>query len=133
MCAESLHVLNETGATMLNATDAVVPTNGDFARCVAELTGETSARRRDVRAEVTVLLIRPSGGSLLRTGFLTPYTAETISRDALHSGPGTRLLVKFPTWTDDAEVERLVERLAWLRDRGVQVGFSRVAWSGRRR
>jgi len=38
-----------------------------------------------------------ANGDLLRGGWLTPYTAETIVADALRNGPGSRVEISVPT------------------------------------
>ena len=54
----------------------------------AELTGAELAPRMWARI---VPVAEESSGTLERTGWLTPYTAETIREDAVRAGPGTRL------------------------------------------
>ncbi len=62
-----------------------------------------------------------AGGGLLRGGWLTPYTAETIVEDALRTGPGSRLEITVPTNVGDAGLAELREQFTWLADRGVGV------------
>lgn len=64
-------------------------------------------------------------GALLRGGWLTPYTAETIVADAVRSGPGSRLEISVPTNVGDAGLAELREQFAWLAERGIGVSVRR--------
>ena len=64
-------------------------------------------------------------GDLLRGGWLTPYTAETIVADALRNGPGSRVEISVPTNVSDAGLAELREQFAWLAARGVGVSVRR--------
>jgi hypothetical protein len=75
----------------------------------------------------SLLLVRPSGSALLRTGCLTPYVAETITTEALRAGHGSHLLPRLATGAPEDEVERVAKRLTCLRGRGVRVTVT-VAW-----
>jgi len=66
-----------------------------------------------------------ASGGLLRGGWLTPYTAETIVEDAMRSGPGSRLEITVPTNVGDAGLAELRGQFAWLADRGVRVSVRR--------
>ena len=61
-----------------------------------------------------------SASTLERTGWLTPYAAETIAEDALRAGSGARLEVTVAAGTA-ASVARVQHQFARLRKRGVQV------------
>jgi len=67
------------------------------------------------RTQVSVLLVRADGSSLLRTGCLTPYAAETILDDVARAGAGTRRCVIRAD--DEAALTSLIERVAGLRER----------------
>ena len=66
-----------------------------------------------------------SSGTLERTGWLTPYTAETIAEDALRAGRGARLEVAVPSTLSDDGLAQLQDEFAWLGERGVQVSVRR--------
>jgi acyl carrier protein len=65
-----------------------------------------------------------STGTLERTGWLTPYTAETIREDAVRAGPGTRLEMTIAANTTEGFV-RAQRRFAGLDRRGVRVSIQR--------
>jgi acyl carrier protein len=71
--------------------------------------------------------------NLQRVGWLTPYTAEIISEDALRAGRGARLEVTVPSSVNDAGLARLQDQFSWLGDRGVQVSVRRDRHLGPRR
>lgn len=66
-----------------------------------------------------------SGGDLQRAGWLTPYTTQTITEDALHAGRGARLEITVSPELPDARITRLQEDFAWLGARGIQVQIRR--------
>src|SRR5207247_586175 len=78
-----------------------------------------------VEARVRAVVAAQLGGGLLRGGWLTPYTAETIVEDAMRSGPGSRLEITVPTNVGDAGLAELRGQFAWLADRGVRVSVRR--------
>ena len=89
------------------------------ARCEAEARGAEPPQR--IRARI----VPPAGessGTLERTGWLTPYTAETIAEDAVRAGPGARLTVAVSTTEGLARVQQQFARLG---KRGVQVTVRR--------
>jgi len=93
---------------------------------------EVAAESMPVAAYVWARVL-PHGhdaGQLQRAGWLTPYTAETIAEDALHSGRGTRLEMTVPSGLTDAAVAQLQEDFAWLGDHGVQVSVRRQHHAG---
>jgi hypothetical protein len=65
-----------------------------------------------------------SGGTLERTGWLTPYTAETIVEDAVRAGRGARLELTVAARTTEGLV-RAQRQFARLGTRGVQVTVRR--------
>jgi acyl carrier protein len=71
--------------------------------------------------------------SLERAVWLTPYVAQEIAEDALGAGRGTRLELWLPVGTDDVTVGLVVERFAWLAERGIQVIVRRGRPAGDRR
>lgn len=75
--------------------------------------------------------VRPAGtmtrGPLYRSGWLTPYTAQTIADDALRAGPGAHLDVAVAPATDDLELDLVREELGWLAGRGIHVRIHRAA------
>ena len=64
-------------------------------------------------------------GSLERTGWLTPYTVETIVDSALRAGPGTRLEMGVPRNLGKAMLTRIRRELAWLDRRNIAVDVHR--------
>jgi acyl carrier protein len=112
-----------------------VRTYGDLVECVCTLTRKralaaSNGRRRPVPPALVWARVLPSHqgggmGDLERTGWLTPYTAEEITEDALRAGRGARLELLVPSSTNDAGLAQLQDRFAWLRRRGVQVSVRR--------
>src|SRR6266699_6024138 len=66
-----------------------------------------------------------SGGSLERTGWLTPYAAETIAEDAVRAGHGARLELTVAASIDDLGLARVQHQFAWLGERAVRVTVRR--------
>jgi acyl carrier protein len=109
-----------------------VRTYGDLLHTVQLL----SARRREselvadgelVPALVWARVSRPSdrGVELQRAGWLTPYTAEEITEDALRVGRGAILDVTVSSSVTDTGLARLQHEFSWLGERGVQVTVRR--------
>jgi acyl carrier protein len=65
------------------------------------------------------------GGVLERAGWLTPYTAETITEGAMRAGRGARLDIAVATSTNDVGIASVQHQFAWLAERGVQVTVRR--------
>jgi hypothetical protein len=86
-----------------------------------------------VHARVVPPPARPNDAPLQRTGWLTPYTAQTIAEDAITAGPGTRLELTVPAKLSDLVVTRLEQQFAWLGDRGVAVLVQREGRHARTR
>src|SRR5207249_10468061 len=61
-----------------------------------------------------------SAGTLERTGWLTPYTAETVAEDARRAGDGARLEVTVAASTVEG-LAQVRQQFARLGKRGVQV------------
>jgi hypothetical protein len=88
----------------------------------------SSSSREEGPPEMRVRLRGPAGASsdeMHRTGWLTPYTVQTIAEDALRAGRGARLEVTVAAATSPAELRRVRHRLAHLANRGIQVHVSR--------
>ena len=65
-------------------------------------------------------------GPLYRSGWLTPYTAQTIVDDALRAGPGAHLDVTVAPATDDSELDLVRAQFGWLAGRGIHVRIHRA-------
>jgi len=90
-------------------------------RCEAEARGAERPLRMWVR------ITPPAGGSagiLERTGWFTPYTAETVAEDALRAGTGAQLEVTVAASTT-AGLARVQQQFAGVGKRGVQVSVRR--------
>ncbi|TMA42443.1 MAG: hypothetical protein E6J81_17310 [Deltaproteobacteria bacterium] len=84
---------------------------------------ETEARGAERPPHIWVRIVPAtgeSGGTLERTGWLTPYTAETIAEDAVRAGRGARLEVTVGASTTEG-IARVQRQFARLGKRGVQV------------
>jgi acyl carrier protein len=90
------------------------------ARCAAE------ARGAEPPARVWLRIVPAAGssGTLERTGWLTPYTAETIAGDAMRAGPGAKLQLTIAAHTAEGFV-RAQRQFAGLGKRGVLVTIQR--------
>jgi len=91
------------------------------ARCEAEARGAEGPARMWVRI---VPATGESGGTLERTGWLTPYAAETVAEDAMRAGRGARLEVTVGASTTEG-IARVQRQFARLGKRGVQVTVRR--------
>ena len=101
-----------TYGDLVQATGVLIRT-----RCEAE------ARGAELPLRIWVRITPPAGasaGALERTGWLTPYTAETVAEDALRAGNGARLEVTVAARTM-ARLSRVQQQFAQLGKRGVQV------------
>jgi len=94
------------------ATDRLI-----WARCDAEAHGAEAPTR--VWARIAPGVGRP-GGTRERTGWLTPYTAETITEDAVRAGRGSRLNVTV-AGSVTGGLARVRHQFARLARRGVRV------------
>ena len=92
------------------------------ARCEAEARGAEPAQRIWARI---VPAAGESTGTLERTGWLTPYTAETIAEDAVRAGHGAGLELTVAASTDDVGLARVQRQFAWLGERDVRVTVRR--------
>jgi len=90
-------------------------------RCEAEANGAAAPLR--ISARITP----PAGGSagtLERTGWLSPYFAETVGDDAMRAGNGARLDVTLSV-SSTADLARARRQFAGLGKRGVHVAVRR--------
>jgi len=100
-----------------------VRTYGDLVRATGLLI--RARRAAEVRAAEPPLrmwarVLRPageSGGSLERAGWLTPYAAETIAKDALRAGQGARLELTVAASTDEVGLTGVQHQFTWLGER----------------
>jgi acyl carrier protein len=138
LAADSLDLLeltltleSELGVTISESALDDVRTFGDLVHAVDAAARE--GRRAETRTEQVVPTLvwarvvpaRGSSAGVQRTGWLTPYTAETIAEDALRAGRGSRLEVAVPATLSDAGLAELQNEFAWLGRRGVQVNVRR--------
>jgi len=91
------------------------------ASCEAEARGAEPPERIWVRI---VPAAGESNGTLHRTGWLTPYTAETIAEDAVGAGRGARLEVTVAA-SSTTGLARVQHQFAPLGARGVEVTVRR--------
>ncbi len=112
------HILDavRTYSDLVRATSLLIR-----ARCEAEAHGAEPPERIWVRI---VPAAGESSGTLDRTGWLTPYTAETIAEDAVGAGRGARLEVTIAT-SSTAGLARVQHQFAPLGARGVEVTVRR--------
>jgi acyl carrier protein len=84
------------------------------------------ARGAEPPARVWLRIVPAAGssGTLERTGWLTPYTAETIAEDAVRAGPGAKLQLTIAAHTAEGFV-RAQRQFAGLGKRGVLVTIQR--------
>jgi acyl carrier protein len=107
-----------------------VRTFGDLVRATSVLIRarcETEARGTEPSPRIWARIVPPAGesaGTLERTGWLTPYTAETIREDAMRAGPGARLELTIAANTAEGFV-RAQRQFAALGKRGVLVTIQR--------
>ena len=135
LAADSLDLLELTlaletdlGIAIPESTLETIRTYGDLLDVVQALSGRRDAETRSAPALVWARVVSPRGdvtGDIHRTGWLTPYTAETIADDALRAGRGARLEVAVAAHVSDAGLAQLQDEFAWLGDRGVQVSIRR--------
>jgi acyl carrier protein len=103
-----------------------VRTYGDLVRATAVLVrmrsgAEARGAKTPPRIWVRIVpLATGSCGTFERTGWLTPYTAETIAEDALRAGRGARLEVTIAASTASG-VAQVRQQFAGLGARGIEV------------
>jgi acyl carrier protein len=136
LAADSLDVLeltlaleNDFGVSVPNRVADGVVTYGDLVETMVDL---VVARARDCRAIAeqpprfwAQLASGVSSGTLACSGILTPYTAETLARDAGMAGSGAQLDVVVAPGTADLDLARVRARFAHLTARGVHVNVDR--------
>ena len=74
-----------------------------------------------------VRLVPPAArgwGTIEGAVLLTADAVETITDDARGASPGARLEVTVPAASDEVDLTRVREQLAWLADRGIDVRVS---------
>ena len=67
-----------------------------------------------------------NGGAMLRAARLTPRVIESIIEEVLWTAGVVRLEIACADDTTDRQLACIAQRLAWLRNRGVQVGVRRM-------
>jgi len=120
---------DELGITLPERVLQSIRTYRDLADAVLRLERDRRVAEADAQggrepAFVWVRIVpssRHASGALLRGGWLTPYTAETIVADVLRSGPGSHHALSVPTNVSDAGVAELREQFDWLSERGIRV------------
>jgi hypothetical protein len=90
------------------------------------MNGLPTSPPRAARAAAHVLAaVLPAGTAprfpLYRSGWLTPYTAQTIVEDALRAGRGTELDLTVPLASDDSVLDDVRKQFGWLSARGIHV------------
>ena len=79
-------------------------------------------------AVIHTRLLAPAGASsheIHRTGWLTPYTLQTIAEDAIRADRGARLEVTVGAAASEAELRHVRYRFARLANRGIDVQIRR--------
>lgn len=106
-----------------------VRTYGDLVATVAR-----AGRDLPLPAELVIraAIVAPGGDRrrpVRHAGPFTPYAAQALADEALHAGRGTRLDVCV---RPASAIDAVSTRLAWLRDRGIDVVVRADQASGRR-
>ncbi len=120
-----VRVETELGITLADRVVDRVRTYGELVRaalaaCRAPATMEPIDEPLLVRARLV-----SAHGELLRAEALTPYAAETLAGDALAAGHGAYLELAVPPDAEDAAVDRVRARFAWLDRHGIMVQVGR--------
>ena len=103
-----------------------VRTYGDLVHATGVLVrtrGEAEARRTEPPLRISARITPRAGGlagTLERTGWFSPYSAETVAEDALRAGRGARLEVTVAA-SSMAGFARVQQQFAGLDTRGIQV------------
>ena len=123
----------EFGLVVSDAVLGKVRTYGDLLESFTELLqGLADSEVAGVLASaiVRVRVIRDTpnsdGGALLRSGRLTPRAIERVVEEALCTAGVTRLELACSANTSDRQLARIAQRLAWLRNRGIEVSVRRL-------
>src|SRR5262245_38169150 len=132
LAADSLDLLEvaisaeeEFGIVIRERTLAAIRTFGDLVQEVGRLV--VPERAEELPEAVWARVVPPdsSPASLERGGALTPYLAQTITEDAVHAGPGTRVEVTVPARTGPDAFAAVQAQFAPLEAHGVEVRVRR--------
>jgi acyl carrier protein len=117
----------ELGITIPESAIDDVRTYGDLVGLARNLAHRRSLDdvRQPALVWARVVSGRSRAGEIQRAGWLTPYTAETITEDALRAGSGARLEVTVQPNVSDATLAQVQDEFGWLGERGVQVTVRR--------
>jgi acyl carrier protein len=129
----AIAVEEEFGFTFPESVIDELRTYGDLVSVVQLAVRELHARQAAAESQRPPPFIwarvRPpeshSTAIIERTGWLTPYTVETIVESALRAGPGARLEMAVPLNLGKRAVRRIREELAWLDRRHIAVEVHR--------
>ncbi len=123
----------EFGLVISDAVLGKVRTYGDLLESFTDLLqGLADSEAAGVLASgiVRIRVIRdaPNGneGFLLRSGRLTPRAIERVVEEALWTAGVSRLELTCSENTSDHQLARIAQRLAWLRNRGIEVSVRRL-------
>ena len=122
----------EFGLVLPDAVLGRVRTYGDLSAALAALLGnlaDSDVAELLASGSVRVRVIRNApneAGATLRAARLTPRVIEGIVEEVLGTVGVTRLELSCSWETTDCQLARIAERLAWLRNRGVQVTVQRL-------
>ena len=104
------------------------------------MTRNATAMRREGRPAPVALAcpfvraaVAPAGrgrASIERSGWLTPYTVETIAEDARGAGRGARLEIDVAADAHAASLGLVEDAFGWLRERGLEVSVRREGRAG---
>lgn len=122
----------EFGLVVPDAVLGRVRTYGDLSAALTVLLGnlaDSDVAELLVSGSVRVRLIRNApdeAGAMLRAARLTSRLIEGIGEEVLATVGVTRLELTCSWDTTDSQLARIAQRLAWLRNRGVQVSVQRL-------
>jgi hypothetical protein len=86
--------------------------------------GVADEARLRVRARVVPAVA--GGVALVRSDWLTPYSAEAIVEDSLRAGPGATLEITVPAGLDEGALGVVSRRFSWLARRQIAVSVTRA-------
>ena len=123
----------EFGLVLSDAVLRKVRTYGDLLESFTELLqGLADSEAAGVLASgiVRIRVIRDAPnsdeGSLLHSGRLTPRAIERVVEEALWTASVSRLELTCSENTSDRQLACIAQRLAWLRNRGIEVSVRRL-------
>lgn len=122
----------EFGLVMPDAVLCQVRTYGDLSAALAHLLEnlpDSEAAGLPASGIVRVRVIRDGpedAGAMLRAARLTPRVIETIIEEVLWTAGVCRLELTCSGSTTDGQLAGIVQRLSWLRNRGIQVSVQRL-------